>query len=70
MLNTRPVSAGISGGRLQFYDSGTFDDCVNSLLAIDHAVIIVRYTPTKGWRIKNSWGSDWGESGFAWITGD
>lgn len=34
-----------------------------------HAVMIVGWDDTLGaWRIKNSWGADWGESGFGWIA--
>ena len=39
-------------------------------MIIDHAVIIVSHSETKGWKIKNSWGTSWGEDGFAWITND
>lgn len=60
-----PVSAGIAGYSLQFYDTGIFNDC-NSVL--DHAVIIVGYKSGFGWRIKNSWGIKWGEEGFGWIA--
>ena len=34
----------------------------------NHAVVIVGWDDVKGaWRIKNSWGNDWGEKGFAWV---
>jgi C1A family cysteine protease len=52
-----PVSAGIAGYKLQFYDTGIFNDC-NTVL--DHAVVIVGYRSGVGWRIKNSWGTEWG----------
>jgi C1A family cysteine protease len=33
-----------------------------------HFVVIVGWDDAKGaWRIKNSWGTGWGEGGFAWI---
>jgi C1A family cysteine protease len=35
---------------------------------LDHAVVIVGYKSGMGWRIKNSWGSQWGEEGFGWIA--
>lgn len=34
---------------------------------IDHAIIIVGYdttAPTPYWKLRNSWGSDWGEDGY------
>ena len=70
ILNSRPVSVGISAAPLQLYSSGTFDECVDSQVIIDHAVVIVSHSETKGWRIKNSWGTAWGEDGFAWIIDD
>lgn len=62
-----PVSAGISGYNLRFYDSGVFNDCT-SKDQLDHAIMIVGYVGGVGWKIKNSWGADWGEEGFAWIA--
>lgn len=33
-----------------------------------HCVAIVGYDDTKGaWLVKNSWGTNWGESGYVWI---
>jgi len=61
------VAAGIAGYYLRNYDTGIFDDCT-SKDALDHAIMIVGFQSGKGWRIKNSWGSDWGENGFGWIA--
>ena len=55
---------GIAGYNLQFYDSGVFSDCSSKL---NHAVAVVGYRSGVGWRIKNSWGLEWGEGGYAWI---
>lgn len=63
-LKLSPLAIGIAGYRLQFYSTGIFNDC-NSY--IDHAVLLVGYVSQVGWRIKNTWGADWGESGYAWI---
>jgi aminopeptidase C len=30
--------------------------------------MIIGYESGKGWRIKNSWGSDWGDNGYGWIA--
>jgi C1A family cysteine protease len=49
---------------LQFYAHGIFDDCNDF---IDHAVLLVGYKSGTGWKLKNSWGSNWGEDGYAWI---
>jgi C1A family cysteine protease len=36
---------------------------------VDHAVLIVGWDETKkAWKIKNSWGTRWGDGGFAWVA--
>jgi hypothetical protein len=66
-LYNGPISAGISGYKLRFYSAGIFNDC-GPYDRLDHAVMIVGYKSGNGWRIKNSWGVDWGEDGFGWIA--
>lgn len=51
----------------QAYKSGIFNESSND--KINHGVTLVGWDDTKqAWRIKNSWGTGWGESGFMWIT--
>jgi len=65
------VSVGIDASNMsfQFYSSGVYDepDCKNGWYDLDHGVTVVGYG-TKGskpyWIVKNSWGSDWGMSGY------
>ncbi|KAM4748062.1 cathepsin K-like [Rhinophrynus dorsalis] len=69
-----PVTVGIaSSDDLQLYSEGIFDGgCAED---VNHAIIIVGYgtEPAKNegeeatdyWIIKNSWGEEWGEKGFA-----
>jgi C1A family cysteine protease len=64
-LANGPISAGISGYNLQFYEEGIFNECDEYL---DHAVIIIGYKSGKGWKIKNSWGRDGGIDGYGWIA--
>lgn len=33
-----------------------------------HAMIIVGYRATHGFLVKNSWGAEWGNTGFCWMT--
>jgi cathepsin L len=48
------------------YKGGVFNE--QDLVRINHAVLLIGWDDAKGaWRIKNSWGADWGEKGFAWV---
>ncbi|MBN1497412.1 MAG: hypothetical protein JXA07_11620 [Spirochaetes bacterium] len=55
---------------LQAYRSGIFDEFVDCSgeKDINHAVTIVGWDDDRqAYRVKNSWGSEWGEKGFCWI---
>ena len=60
-----PVSIAVDAASWMFYGSGVLDgDCGNDL---DHGVLAVGYGSEEDsmyWRIKNSWGTQWGEDGF------
>lgn len=69
-----PVSVSIEADQsyFQLYTGGiiTNPECGNNL---DHGVLLVGYgedpdTNQKYWLVKNSWGSDWGESGYVRIA--
>jgi C1A family cysteine protease len=69
LVNVGPLSACLDANPMQSYTGGVDNppDCTAS--QIDHCITIVGYgtDPTSGlayWRIKNSWGASWGESGF------
>lgn len=51
----------------QAYKSGVFNE--SSSADINHAITLVGWDDSKqAWRIKNSWGTGWGESGYMWIA--
>jgi C1A family cysteine protease len=61
-----PVAVDASSTRFHRYSGGvlTSRDCNQEP---NHAVLLTGYTP-KYWIVKNSWGTDWGEEGFARIA--
>ncbi|KAL5717780.1 hypothetical protein ACHQM5_010746 [Ranunculus cassubicifolius] len=66
-VSNQPVSVAIEAGGIyfQFYWKGVFSGTCGTNL--DHGVTIVGYGETNEgtyWLVKNSWGSDWGESGY------
>jgi len=65
------VSVGIDASQMsfQFYSGGVYDEknCKNGWFELDHGVTVVGYgTKSKKdyWIVKNSWGGDWGLSGY------
>jgi len=69
-----PVSIAIdaAGSNFQLYKSGIMsaDSCGTDL---DHGVLLVGMGSDNGqdyWMVKNSWGADWGESGYFRLARD
>lgn len=64
-LSQQPVSVTVNAGQLQFYANGVVhNQCQGE---INHAVIAVGYGTDYGsdyFKIRNSWGSSWGEQGY------
>lgn len=63
----QPVSVAIDAGGydFQFYSGGVFSG--NCGKQLNHGVAIVGYGEASNktyWLVKNSWGTDWGESGY------
>merc|ERR1711988_1736183 len=67
-VGTTPVSVAIEADKsaFQLYSAGVLDSssCGTNL---DHGVLVVGYGSDDGkdyWKVKNSWGSTWGEKGY------
>jgi len=75
-----PVSIALDAGLLQWYFGGIIDPFFPNLecdpTALDHGILIVGWGQeenwigemTPYWIVKNSWGSDWGDSGYFLIA--
>lgn len=63
-LQTRPISVAVDATNWSSYRTGVFNNCA---VNINHAVLLVGSTAST-WRIKNSWGIYWGQSGFMTIS--
>jgi len=67
LTSNGPLSVCVDAESWQYYNGGiitTSDDCGTSL---DHCVMITGYGTQDGvsyWWVRNSWGTDWGQSGY------
>jgi len=60
-MNEGPASLCLAASSWQSYRSGILNKCDNQ---VDHCVQGTGYSGSEYWRIRNSWGTGWGESGF------
>lgn len=63
-LSARPVSVAVDASVWSPYRSGVLSNCGTN---VNHGVLLIGATDAY-WRIKNSWGTTWGESGFIRIA--
>jgi len=59
-INSRPISVCVDASNWSKYSSGVFTNCSTK---INHAVLLVGVAGGN-WKIKNSWGTSWGERGY------
>lgn len=68
VVSQQPVSVAVEADGIdwQFYMNGVLTDACG--LNIDHGVLVVGYGTDSVygdyWKVKNSWGSNWGENGY------
>jgi hypothetical protein len=75
LVHSGPVSVAIDATLpdFYFYHSGLFYNaaCAADLNDLDHIVLATGFKTVDGQkytRIRNSWSTNWGEEGFAWIS--
>jgi len=63
-----PLSISVDASSWSGYESGVFDGCDMTAPDIDHAVQLVGFGTDSSlgdyWLVRNSWGADYGESGY------
>jgi inhibitor of cysteine peptidase len=64
-----PVAAAVCvNSEFQSYDSGLFNPR-RPCNSINHAIVLTGWDDAMGaWRLRNSWGPNWGEDGYMWIA--
>ncbi len=74
-LSTQGISIGVHAGQdaFRYYDSGIMTGCKGSSTSIDHGIGLVGWgidatTQAEYWIIRNSWGTVWGEEGYAKVA--
>ena len=59
-LVVRPISVAVDATNWSAYKTGVFNNCGTKL---NHGVLLIGVTD-QAWKVKNSWGTSWGISGF------
>lgn len=64
-IASKPISVTVDATNWSKYSSGVFSNCATG---INHAVLLVGIVGGS-WKVKNSWGTAWGESGYIRLAG-
>jgi cathepsin F len=73
LVKNGPLSACLDATPMQSYSGGIDNPQDCDPTAIDHCITLVGYGTQGGtpfWKIKNSWGTGWGESGYYYLYRD
>mmetsp|Transcript_8107 Transcript_8107/g.19262 ORF Transcript_8107/g.19262 Transcript_8107/m.19262 type:complete len:363 (+) Transcript_8107:128-1216(+) len=63
--NGGPIAAVVDASQWQTYTGGVITSCG---MDVDHAVQITGVSPDNSWKVRNSWGEDWGEHGYIFLA--
>ncbi len=66
LIRSGPLSLALDASGMEYYSSG-IDDYESCTTSLNHAVLLTGFGEESGvkyWKIKNSWGYWWGESGY------
>jgi len=68
LVTVGPLAVAVDASHWSSYMSGIFDNCQKNAV-VDHAVVLMGYGTDKTlgeafWKIRNSWGEEFGEAGF------
>merc|ERR1719158_448694 len=67
--NKGPISIAVDANFWwQMYSQGIFNHNCNPD-SLDHGVLLVGYDKDSYWKVKNSWGTTWGEAGYIRLKG-
>jgi hypothetical protein len=71
LMTNGPIAVGMTVfSDFNYYSSGCYEHASGG--SINHGVLIVGWDDSKcdgegAWHVKNSWGTNWGESGYCWM---
>ena len=65
-ISARPTGVYVDALSWQYYGSGLFNACTYS--GLNHGVVAVGYDSAGNYKLRNSWGTSWGEAGHIRIA--